>query len=178
MTQIDWIRDDAGFSPGVFDSGRKVTKLNSQVAALTIFWNETHPEEEVTYDDMYVTLTLAMRAWRDKPGRRSKKRLWFQQHPTATLHSFRMPKEFYKPWIEENFSVVWIPTQWIGDTGGSGGKLHLDNDVFDRTQPVLARLSGDELVPVIDGAARYPWDPNHRYAGRGSRLVYGYWTTP
>lgn len=169
---IDWVFDNAGFEPGLYNSKRTVTKLNTQVAALAIF--DSHVTgSPASYKDMYYTLTVAMQAWANKPGRRSEKRRWWQEHPEANLHQYRMPKDFYKPYIE-TLPVMWVSVNWVG----APEKLHLDNGVFEKDKPILARLSGDELVPIIDGVARYPWDPNHKYGATGSRMVYGYWTTP
>lgn len=171
-TPIDWTHDDAGFEIGPYNGKRTVTKLNSQVAGLAVF-ESLVTGSPVSYKDMYYTLTVALQVWANKPGRRSEQRKFWQENPEATLHQYRMPKDFYRPYIEATLPVVWVSTNWIG----AGTKLHLDNGVFEEDKPILTRLSGDELVPVVKGVARYPWDPNQRFGG-GSRMVYGYWTTP
>lgn len=171
---LKWDQNDAGFEPGTFNNktARVVKKPNAQVSALAIFKSELLGRT-VTYADMYAELTDAMDEWTWRSGRRTKQRAFWQQH-TPTLHQIRMPKEFYKPFIEA-LPVVWVPTNWIGVQT----KLHLDENVFDSSATVLARASADELIPIIRGEAQYPWDPNNRYGVTGTtRMVYGYWTTP
>lgn len=172
MSRIKWELDNAGFEPGPYNGKRITTRLNAQVAGLAIF-NSHVTGSPTSYKDMYYTLTIAMEVWAANPGRRSQQRKFWQEHPEGTLHQYRMPKDFYKPYIERMLPVEWVTTNWIGGEK----KLHLDEGVFETDKPILVRVSGDELVPVIGGVARYPWDPNQRF-GDGSRMVYGYWTTP
>lgn len=176
---IDWITTDAGFVKGeVYDTGRAVMRPNTQIIALTTLWNADHGTNYI-YRDTFETLTHDFRRWAVAPGRRSQKRRFFgdriMEGQTVSLNRYRMPPEFYKPWIAAHFpEMEWISTTFIG----SKTKLHLEEDAFDPEQLVLARCSTDELVPIIKGVAHYPWDPNSRQKGHeSSRMVYGFWTT-
>ena len=169
---IEYIEDEAGFERGRYhhSNGRKVTRLNTQVAALAIF--ESKLLAPTNYELMLVTLSLAIEEWAKKPGRRSSKRRFWQENPNATLHRYRLPMEFLKPWIEREYpNLTWVPTTWIG----AKEQLHLDAGVFEE-DIALARLSSDEVVTVFNGVAHFPWDPNSTLAFGKSRMVYGYWT--
>ena len=170
---IIWIENNAGFVASNYrhSNGHKVTKPNTQVAALAIFESAV-TGIPVTYDTMYHMLTKDLQQWVDQPGRRSRKREFFYYYPTWTLHRYRMPMEFLRPWIEKQYKVTWVPTTWIG----AKEQLHLDSGVFYGDRVALARLSSDEVVPVLEGVAIYPWDPNGTLAEGKSRMVYGYWT--
>jgi hypothetical protein len=175
MTQIGWAFDNAGFEPGRYDSKRDVIRPNSQIVALTLIYNEVMGME-YDYRTMYDILTAQIRAWALEGGRTTKRRRFFRdqfkQGKSATLHRYRMPKEFYAQWINSTMPLTWQPTTWVG----SRNRTYLDAEVFeDTTGPVLVQLTAEELVPVIDGVARYPWDPNHAYGTGGSRVVTGFW---
>lgn len=177
---IEWVYANADFVVGQTYSGssRKANRPNAQVVALTIFANAINGTT-TTYREMYERLYADLRAWALQPGRASKHRRFFREQiktgKSVSLHSYRMPKDFYKEWIETNFEgIVWVTTDWIG----AKTKLHLDAEVFDISTPALARLSADELVPIIKGVAHYPYDPNHNLDVHASRMVYGYWTMP
>ena len=172
---IEYIENDAGFSKTryVHGNGRKVRHPNTQVAALAIFDSEFE-EENTSYDEMFVALSLAFETWVNKPGRRSKVRKMYQGY-SGTLHSYRLPMEFLKPWINERWpSLLWVSTTWVG----AKEQMHLDEGVFPDGEAILARVSSDQVIPVIRGIAHFPWDPNSSVEEGKSRIVYGYWTMP
>lgn len=171
---IQWVPSGANFNERLYKhaNGRPVTRPNTQVTALAIL--EHHFLVATSYDNMLHILTDDLREWANKPGRRSRHRKFWQENPEATLHRYRAPMEFLKPWIGTHYpSLIWVATTWVG----AGTKLHLDEGVFETDKVILARLSSDQIVPILDGVAHYPHNPNVGAAG-GSRMVYGYWTTP
>jgi hypothetical protein len=173
---IEYVTDNAGFDARLYkhSNGRKVSYPNTQVAALALF-DRAVTGDPTTYDDVYLVLTAAMREWANRGGRRSKHRRFFQEHPEWTLHRYRAPMEFLKTWIEHEYpQLQWVPTTWIG----AKEQLHLEVDVFEADKIILARLSADQVVPIVKGVAHFPWDPNSTLAHGKSRMVYGYWTQP
>jgi hypothetical protein len=173
---ILWMTDSANFVKGdTFDTGRKVKNPNAQVAAITIFENAVTGEAR-TYRDGFFDLTHAMEEWALRPGRASARRSFFRESirddQNWSLHRYRMPMEFIKERMK-GLPVEWATMNFVGSTT----KLHLDNRVFEEDKIILARLSSDEVVPVIGGVAYYPWNPNIRAGVGRSRMVYGYWTT-
>lgn len=176
MSKILWLKNDLHFVKGdTFDTGRKVKNLNAQVVAITLYENAVLGEER-TYRDGFFDLTRDVEEWALRPGRATKRRAFFRDSlrkgESVSLHRYRIPMEFIKERVER-LPVEWVSTNWVG----SPRKLHMDDRVFEEDKIVLARLSADEVVPVIGGVAQYPWDPNVRAASPTTRMVYGYWTT-
>jgi hypothetical protein len=170
------LKHTLNFVPGdTFDTGRPVKRLNAQVVAITIFEN-TLLGEDLTYREGFFRLTHDVEEWALRPGRASVRRAFFRDAITKgenwSLHRYRMPMEFIKERVER-LPVDWVPLNWVG----SPSKMHLDDRVFEETAVVLARLSADEVVPVLYGVAHYPWDPNKGAAVPHTRMVYGYWTS-
>ena len=177
MSKILWQKNDLHFVKGdTFDTGRKVKNPNSQVVAITLFENAVLGEER-TYRDGFFDLTRDVEEWALRPGRPTKRRAFFRdalkKGENVSLHRYRIPMEFIKERIERLPDIDWVATNWVG----SPHKVHLDDRVFEDGEIVLARLSADEVVPVVHGVAQYPWDPNIRAAAPATRMVYGYWTT-
>lgn len=170
-TPIPWMEERADFVPGVFDTGRKVHRPNAQVVGIAIF-------RGLTYREQYTQLTDDFWEWLSKPGRRSRVRRQYQSGFNS-FHTYRIPGEFYKQWLGQRY--LWVPLM----RPGQGTVIRLDEGVFG-TERVLVRCSSDELIPVIDGVARYPYNPNRKWQkmvddqdappDQNTRAVYGYWT--
>lgn len=188
MSHIRWELDRGGFVPGEKypPANRRIKNPNPQIVGITIFANALLGFDGETLRDYSPwtyrkTLEVATREideWTDKPGRRSAQRqaytTQFLSPGFVSLHSQRLPSEVYREWIPRQFGVLWVPTSRIG----SGSTISLSEGVFDPETPVLVRCSGDSLIPVINGVARYPFNPNGNATNPDKgRMVYGFWVS-
>ena len=153
-----YVEDGGGYDLAGF------VRPHTMIAALAI-------ATEQDYRAVYETITVRHEEWphehrRGATTRRIKGYMEARRKPTPA--SFGVYYEVVKEYLE-HLDWRWLPLMDIG----SGTRYHLRDGQIPTTGRRLARVSKD-LVAVIEGEVRHPYDPTRD----GTRAVYGYWSKP